>query len=505
MEKDSLDALQAEFAGLKVLLAEKIAEIENLRLNEVNYFNFVDTIKDFVFILDDQARIIHVNRYVTERLGYTEEELRGINVLEVHPEERRGEALEIVMAMLEGSAEFCPIPLRCKNGRYIPVETRVVRGKWNGKDAILGLSKDVSQLRLSEEKFSKAFQSSPVLMAISLLETGQFIEVNQAFLGAIGLSREEVLCKTSVELGIFSCETRDILKTRTQESGKLSDVEVPVNLNGRQRIGLFSADVIYIQDQKCLISMMLDITEIKDKEKALRESNTTKEKLLSIIAHDIRNPFNTIIGYSGLLKDYLKTNQTGKLNETADIILNSAIQTHNLLENLLEWATIQKETLQPLATDFQLLALTAQVSSEEESRLRNKFISLEIDINRSVYAKADINMIRIVMRNLLSNAIKFTPKFGNIRIEARHQGDNIETRIIDSGVGIKPEILPTLFSGKINPSRRGTEREPGTGLGLSICKDLITLNGGQIWVESQENSGSEFIFTLPSGQPIDQN
>ena len=76
---------------------------------------------------------------------------------------------------------------------------------------------------------------------------------------------------------------------------------------------------------------------------------------------------------------------------------------------------------------------------------------------------------------------------------------------MDSGVGIKPEILSTLFSGKINPSRRGTEREPGTGLGLSICKDLITLNGGQIWVESQENSGSEFIFTLPSGQPIDQN
>jgi PAS domain S-box-containing protein len=504
METDTMDGLRAENISLKKFLAEKVAEIEDLRQNEVNYFNFFDTIRDFVFILDEQARIIHVNRYVTERLGYTQEELAGVNVLEVHPEERRGEALEIVMAMLEGSAEFCPIPLRCKDGRFIPVETRVIRGKWNGKDAILGLSKDVSQLRLSEEKFSKAFNRSPILMAISLFETGQFIEVNQAFLKSVGLTRDQVIGRTSVELGIFNQEARNTIKSKTQESGKLSDAEIPVILKGMERVGLFSGDIIFIQDQKCLLSMMLDITEMKEKEKALRESNSTKERLLSIIAHDIRNPFNTIIGFSDLLKDYLKSNQTGKLMETADIIMNSAIQTHNMLENMLDWASLHKENLHADPTNFQLSALIEKIKIEESARISSKFLNLSVDIDKAIFIRADINMTRIVVRNLVSNAIKFTPRFGNITISANQEDGFIITRVKDSGIGIRPELLQKLFSSTMNHSRRGTDHEPGTGLGLTICRELVTMNGGRIWAESSEHEGSEFIFTLRAGQPIDQ-
>jgi PAS domain S-box-containing protein len=140
-----------------------------------NYDAFFNSIDEFLFVLDNGGNIIHVNKTVIERLGYSEQELMGQSVLLVHPPERREEAGRIVGEMLAGKAEFCPVPLMAKSGERIPVETRVTAGTWNGAPAIFGVTKDMSRLKLSEEKFSKAFHSNSALMALSRFEDGEYI------------------------------------------------------------------------------------------------------------------------------------------------------------------------------------------------------------------------------------------------------------------------------------------------------------------------------------------
>ena len=169
-----------------------------------NYETFFNTIDDFLFVLDEQGNIIHTNNTVTQRLEYSSKELFGKSVLLVHPAERREEAGRIVGEMLAGTADFCPVPLVTKSGARIPVETRVKAGFWNGKSVIFGWTKDVSKIQLSEEKFSKAFQSNAALMAISEFESGKYIDVNDTFLNTLGYSRKEVIGKSSSDLKLFN-------------------------------------------------------------------------------------------------------------------------------------------------------------------------------------------------------------------------------------------------------------------------------------------------------------
>ena len=167
-----------------------------------NYETFFNTIDDFLFVLDEQGNIIHINDTVSKRLQFNKEELYDKSVLMVHPPERREEAGRIVGEMLAGSADFCPVPLITKSGSLIPVETRVKAGHWNGKPVIFGVSKDVSKIQLSEEKFSKAFLSNASSMAINGFDDGLFIDVNDTFVNTMGYSRDELIGKTSLECRI---------------------------------------------------------------------------------------------------------------------------------------------------------------------------------------------------------------------------------------------------------------------------------------------------------------
>jgi PAS domain S-box-containing protein len=238
-----------------------------------NYETFFNTIDDFLFVLDLQGNMIHTNTTVSRRLGYSTDELLGKSVLMVHPAERRDEAGRIVGEMLAGSSEFCPVPLVTKSGEYIPVETRVKHGFWDGKAAIFGVTKDISQIKLSEEKFSKAFQSNSALMAISTLD-GRFLDVNDTFLKTLGFTREEVIGNNTHNLQIYdNIELRDEMVEKLRQNIPAREYEMKIKTkSGKERTGLFSADTIYIGKDLCLLTMMVDITERKRSEEALRES-----------------------------------------------------------------------------------------------------------------------------------------------------------------------------------------------------------------------------------------
>jgi PAS domain S-box-containing protein len=154
---------------LKEITVEKLVDAQKRQIDNSikNFYTFFNSVYDMLYILDYSGNIIHANKTVFDRLGYSEKELYGHSVLIVHPTHRREEALLNVQEMLAGKREYCPIPVVTKDGTIIPVETRVSKGEWNGKPVLFGVSKDISELKKSEEKFSKAFHNSGALMAIS--------------------------------------------------------------------------------------------------------------------------------------------------------------------------------------------------------------------------------------------------------------------------------------------------------------------------------------------------
>lgn len=767
-------------------ITEKKEAEKKLIQSEENLRTFFNTITDFLFVLNEGGEIISANKTVYDRLLYSQKELVGQSVLMVHPKERRDEAARIVQDMLTGKAEFCPIPLITKKGKYIPVETRVIKGVWNGVPALFGVSKDISELRLSEEKFSKYFHITPLISAISEVETGLYLEVNNAFLERLGYKRKEVIGKTSTDLGIIDPMTRkqvisklrrkgmiggdevkmickngkvldailfiekifvqnkqylitlaiDIteqkiseqkiienekhLKIQNNELEKLNDeitqttlmlqeniidlqvakdmveenelkfrrlfnsapdpvfivekgsgvivdvndkviekygysinelvgkpttvvsaepedtrlfsqnpdhniplryhitkngevfpVEISVSIiqmqnkdyfianvhditerikseqilkESEQRfrsifdnaisgiafsdnnqklivtnqaldrmfgyekgelIGLNINDLLhpeelpisiiigpnqagndpsgYKLERRCVtkqkiviwidisgsvikdiegnpkyfVGVVNDITERKNTENQLRELTATKERLFSIIAHDLKNPFNAILGMSSLLVENIENDNYKEVLTYSKIINSATHQSLTLLENLLDWSRSQSGTLsfKPVTLDFQLLLKETLALLENSAFQKRIVIKYFVESNLKVHA--DKNMISTVIRNLVSNAIKYCHPDKLITITALTHKKMLKFSIEDQGVGIPEDLIAELFSVKGHVQTPGTNNEKGTGLGLILCKEFIERHNGEIWVESEVNKGTTFYFTIP--------
>jgi two-component system sensor histidine kinase/response regulator len=230
----------------------------------------------------------------------------------------------------------------------------------------------------------------------------------------------------------------------------------------------------------------------------LNELNATKDKFFSIIAHDLKNPFNTLMGFTELLLDSLEEYTPDKLKEFIGILHETSKQSYALLENLLEWSRSQTGRLQMKTEPIDLYVIAEENIDLLSSLAAKKKITLNNNIQVSSNILADANMIRTVIRNLVSNAIKYTRENGTITVGASRKNDSYEVSIADTGIGIKPENLEKLFRIDVNYSTRGTADEGGTGLGLILCKEFVVRNGGTIWVESEYGKGSAFKFTLPA-------
>ncbi|MFA5973990.1 MAG: two-component regulator propeller domain-containing protein [Lentimicrobiaceae bacterium] len=241
-------------------------------------------------------------------------------------------------------------------------------------------------------------------------------------------------------------------------------------------------------------------SEILNKNSELNELNTAKDKFFSIIAHDLRNPFNAIIGLTDILLINLDNVDIRKLQKTLENIKGSSQQAHELLENLLLWARSQTGTIsfRPETID---LKLQAEESIELVSvQAARKNISIIADFNTPVLISGDINMMNTILRNLLTNALKFTPRNGEVRVGISQNNGFCILSIKDNGIGIPAEKLKHLFSIDTAHKTKGTDQEPGTGLGLILCKEFIEKHGGRLEVESEAGKGSEFRVIIPGNR-----
>ena len=257
-------------------------------------------------------------------------------------------------------------------------------------------------------------------------------------------------------------------------------------------ISIFRLRVRQLKKQKILLEKSVAI-----KTAELAELNASKDKFFSIIAHDLKNPFNIIIGFSDMMKESIRLNDPATFYEYTVMINTSAIQTLRLLENLLEWANSQRGKLSFTPVPVNLNELVKDEFIMVDEMAIGKNIKLKSYVNDSLTIVADKNMIRTILRNLITNSVKFTYKNGQVTVNAVNYNNHIEIAVSDTGIGMSKETISKLFRIDANLSTRGTEDEKGTGLGLFLCKEFVEKHDGKIWVESEEGKGSTFKFLLP--------
>ncbi|GGK52039.1 MULTISPECIES: tetratricopeptide repeat-containing sensor histidine kinase [Flavobacteriaceae] len=237
--------------------------------------------------------------------------------------------------------------------------------------------------------------------------------------------------------------------------------------------------------------------EIKLQTDNLKLLNDTKDKFFSIIAHDLKNPFNSIRGFTELLIENMATYDEEKRLKFLKIIKGSTTKASDLLNNLLIWANSQSGTLKFKPVKIELVKQVSDVISLVEIQAINKEISIYNNVYHNLFVNADVNMLNTILRNLLSNAIKFTKLKGEIYITSSIKDNFATVSIKDTGVGMTQAYMEDLFNIENKNSGIGTANEQGSGLGLILCKDFVEKNGGKIWVKSTLNKGSEFVFSLP--------
>jgi len=230
----------------------------------------------------------------------------------------------------------------------------------------------------------------------------------------------------------------------------------------------------------------------------LHELNASKDKFFSIIAHDLKNPFSSIIGFSEMLIEEINSNDLSTAGKYATQINTSAVQTFRLLENLLEWANSQRGKISFKPQEINLEDILNEEFLTVNDAANSKNIELKSSVPEKLVVFADRNMIKTILRNLISNAIKFTYKNGKVDVKAIARDNEVEIAVSDNGIGINKDTIAKLFRIDANLSTRGTENENGTGLGLFLCKEFVEKHGGKIWVESESGKGSIFKLILPS-------
>jgi PAS domain S-box-containing protein len=364
------------------------------------------------------------------------------------------------------------------------------------------------ELEVSRNKYVNLFDFSPIPY-FTLDSEGIIKEVNLSASKMLGITRNKLIGKRfnyftpADENDIFNSFISDIFRFPLKHSCELTIVNKVKQHFHVLLEGLELEDTLE-PERKCQVAL-IDMTEYKRIENSLKESNeelkelnATKDKFFSIIAHDLRSPFQALLGYSEVLASEIETLKTEEIISFSRNLNDSLITLYGLLNNLLQWSMLQRDMLEVKPINFNLYEKADKIIDISNHFATKKNISIlnHVDTRHQVFA--DVDMFSSIIQNLLTNAIKFTKTDGQIIVSATAQNNFIEIVVQDNGIGIEEGKSDQLFNFNSIYTTNGTLGERGTGLGLPICKDFVEKNGGKIWVESELGKGSKFSFTLPN-------
>jgi len=358
----------------------------------------------------------------------------------------------------------------------------------------------------SEIRYRRLFESAKDGILILDAESGKIIDVNPFLIELLGYSHEKFIDKEIWEFGFFNDVAANKEKFfELQQKGFVRYEDLPLEtVDGRKIYVEFVSNVYLVNKSKIIQCNIRDITERKKHEltnqqqtKQLQELNAAKDKFFSIIAHDLKSPFQGFIGLTELMGEEISSFSVTQLSTYIQSINNTARNLYKLLSNLLEWSLMQQGVLSFNPVEISLSEAVAQNIDIIIKRGEQKGIKLILDVAHNQTVLADEVMLNSILRNLLSNAVKFTSRGGEVIVSAKETENNIvEISIRDTGTGISSDLLSKLFKIEEKVGQTGTEGEESTGLGLLLCKEFVEKHGGKIWVDSEEGKGSTLYFTL---------
>jgi len=472
------------------------------------YRELIDGMNDTVWVIDLNGDLIDVNKTAEETLGYTKEEFLKMGLFGLDSSLTREDICSLVKNMPHDKIQCFETSHKAKNGDIIPVEISSSLINYFGQKAILSIARDISErkhaedaLKASEERY-RLFINATKDMAFLKDEKFQYLFVNDALSTSIGMPINQIIGKQDADLmpekAAERCRETDLQAlssdTLVVSEEVIGDIIYETNKfrvpfgTGNYGIGGYIRNVT---------EKRLSEIQIKKQSDELKELNATKDKFFSIIAHDLKGPFNSILGFSDLLLENYRDLDGATLEKSLQAIHMASNQAYALLENLLLWSQAQIGRVDYFPEAFYLneLMLDNIRLLKIQANKKNIFISSHIPGNLKVLA--DRNMVGTILRNLMTNAIKFTPRNGKIEVSALVNNQQVEISVADNGIGIPRENIGKVFRIDSKISTPGTEKERGSGLGLLICKEFVEKNGGRIWVERNREKGSTFRFTVP--------
>ncbi|GFE69950.1 hybrid sensor histidine kinase/response regulator [Chroococcus sp. FPU101] len=341
-------------------------------------------------------------------------------------------------------------------------------------------------LKLSEEKFSKAFRSSPNAITISTLRDGRYIEVNESCLQMLGYSHEEMIGQNAIDLGVWSrAEDRMKMMQLLEEQEAISNLEFELRKKSGERfIGLLSAEVIDLENESCLLVSATDITTLKQAEKALSRLAEIGE-LASMIVHEVRNPLTTVM--MGL-NAFKKLTLPERFQEYLSLALDEAERLQRLLNQILLYA--KPQTLQRTELDLNHLIGEMLVSLQNTPAAIGKQLEFTPNPN-SIQVLADQDKLKQVLINLVTNAFEAVAEGERVTLRVQKVDNQVDLQVHNGGVPIPPEVLPNLMKPFY------TTKANGNGLGLAIVKRIVEAHGGELQIESSAEAGTRVTVRLP--------
>ncbi len=483
---------------------------DSLFLSEEQYRMLLDLAPDAFFQGDTHGNFITVNNSAIELTGYNREELLQMNMKDLFSEEFLSQKPLMYNRLELGEVIKTEREICQKSGNRIIVE---MNSKKMPDGTYQSFFRDITKrkqtetaLLKSEEKFRRVIESSTNAMHFYELEDDErliFSGANPAADRILGISHQMLVGKTIEEAFPNLATTEYPEMYISIAKGETGSKQFEIEYEDESVSGIFEVQAFQTEKDRIAVNFT-EITKRINAEKLLEKQaeeliqlNATKDKFLSIIAHDLKNPFNAIIGFSDLMIQSFDDLDNETLLQGLNTIETAAKQAYKLLENLLAWAQNQTGS-SPFRPE--ILNLNSQVEESlkmTHSSAKIKGISVVNSIKKSVYIFADKNMLDSILRNLILNAIKFSYKGGKVKISATENDHEIRVSVKDNGVGIPTEKQTAIFQIDKQTITIGTENEQGTGLGLILCKDFVVRHKGAIWVDSKPGNGSNFIFSLP--------
>lgn len=502
-------------------ITEQKAVEDALREERELLRTLIDNIPTAVFIKDLESRKMLVNKAECDFMGVKDaSEILGKNDFELFPIDF---ARITVAEDQEVFTTRKPIINREKVITWIDGRTRCLLTSKiplfdNGKiSGLLGITYDITQIKVaesalleSEKKYRRIFENIQDVF-YQTDQGGIVTEISPSIEKHSGYSREEVIGKPATDF-YYNLEDKEALVESIRANRMVSDFEVRLKTkSGERRYSSVNAQLI-IQNGEIVGTegSMRDVTDRKAQQDSLQALNNDlntlndqKNKLLSVIAHDLRNPIAGCVGLLEVVFMDIENTSKDELVEYMQMMQKGVLNAHELLEDLLEWARIQFHSVDFIPTRVDDLATEIRHTLKKlEPIAEAKQIHLKQEMAEGMSIDADKHMLASIIRNLVTNAIKFTNQHGQVVINARREKGGHLFSVQDNGVGISKEDIAKLFSSDTGFSSYGTLGEKGTGMGLVLCRNFVEKHGGKIWIESTVGKGSTFYFNIPDQEKL---